>query len=367
MRSSETHKANAGASMPTSAETHNFTDCPSEENLTEPPLDAASCLFLAILPNDQTVPPLVCVFLLLTLVSLLVNFPTWLALARSEQLSRQPRFTFMKNQILCNLIKSATFGTAVIHSLVQRRTMPFSTWCHIQCFIRLTTWFNNRLTIICMALERYLFVCHTIHYLVIFTETCMRKVLTFIWISSITISVITMVLLHTGEAQSSGPVTMGLLCEPNMMEQHMGFPRAFAIFHTVMSFWMLELYLFTFVFSYYWMYQDPSNAVIPFNEDNKKARKTVLIDSCMFLMELLPVLLQVISDALWAFRSPEAMTGRSSQAGDVCTVKPTPGEATAAVLHVPLLMMLMVPPCVNPLVNWLTNVKVRQALLSLFR
>uniref|UniRef100_A0A3P8TMM5 G-protein coupled receptors family 1 profile domain-containing protein n=1 Tax=Amphiprion percula TaxID=161767 RepID=A0A3P8TMM5_AMPPE len=310
-------------------ETRNLTDCSSGENLTEPPLDMAGCLFLSILPYGQAVPALVCGFVLFTLFSFLANLLTLLAVWWSEELSWQPRFSLVKNLILSDLMQITTFGPAVIHSLVQRRTMPFRTWCYVQYFTGSTSIFTSLLTITCMALERYLFVCRAIHYLVILTEACLRRVLTLIWIFSIAIGVVTIALLHTGGAQSSGSVTMGLLCEPDMMEQHMGFPRSSAIFRKVVGTVTLLLCLMVFFFSYCRMYQDARNAVIPFNADNNKARKTVLLDCGMFLMQLLPLLL-----------------------------KPAP-TATAAVLHVSLLMMLMVPPCINPMQYGLRNAEVQ--------
>lgn len=351
-------------------ETHNFTDSFSGQNLTEPsgtgPLDAAGCLFVSILPYGQAVPALIGLFVLFTLFSLLVNVVTFLGLARSEELSWQPRFTFLKNLILSDLMQIATFGPPVIHSLVQRRTMAFSTWCYVQYFLGAASIFNSLVTITCMALERYLYVCHAIHYLVILTETRLRRVLTLIWIYSVTVSIVNMVLLHTGDARGRGPVTMGLLCEPDMMEQHMGFPRASAIFRKLTGSLTLLLCLLVHLFSYCRMYQDARNAVIPFNAVNNTARKTVLFYCGMLLLQLLPVLLKVVSDAVWEVRGPTAMMGRSSQAGDVCMVKPTP-TATAALLHMSLLMMLIVPPCINPLVYGLRNVEMRQALQSLFQ
>ncbi|XP_008286486.1 olfactory receptor 14A16 [Stegastes partitus] len=359
--------------MPTAAvtpETHNLTGCVSGENQTEPRvtgrLDAAGCLFLSIMPYGQAVPALICVFVLLTLFSCLVNVLTLLALARSEELSWQPRFTFLKSLILSDLIQTATFGPPVIHSLVQRRTMAFSTWCYVQYFVGSASIFTSLLTITCMALERYMYVCHAIHYLVILTQIRLRRVLTLIWVYSITIGVVNLALLHTAEPQDSGPVTMGLLCEPDIMEQHMGFPRASAIFRKVVGSLTLLLCLLIYLFSYYRMYQDARNAVIPFNTVNNTARKTVLFYCGMLLLQLLPLLLKVISDALWEVRGSSAMMERSSQAGDMCMVEPAP-TATAALLHMSLLMMLIVPPCINPLVYGLRNVEMRKALLSLFQ
>lgn len=60
------------------------------------------------------------------------------------------------------------------------------------------------------------------------------------------------------------------------------------------------------------------------------------------------------------------MMVQSSQSPGLCKVKTTP-TATATALHISLLVMLMVPPCINPLVYGLWSVEMRQALTSRLR
>ncbi|XP_029291819.1 olfactory receptor 8K1 [Cottoperca gobio] len=353
------------APVMTVAEAHNLTDlCNwfSGENRTEPRVtervDAAGCLFLSILPHGQAVSVLIWIFVLLTLFSFLVNGFTLLGLGRSEDLSWEPRVALFKNLILSDLLQTFTFGPAVIHSLIQRRTFAFSTWCHIQYFVGTVSIFASLLTITCMALERYLYVCHAIHYLVILTQVRLRIALSLIWVYSIFVATINMVLLHImGRGQNNEPVTSGLLCEPDMMEQYMSFPRASAVFRKCMGFFTLLLCLFVYAFSYIRMYQDARKAIIQFYAVNTTARKTVLFYCGMLLLQLLPLLLKVASDSLWEVEGTGALLALST---------PTP-SATAAALHMSLLVMLLVPPFINPLVYGLRNAEMRQALLSLFR
>ncbi|XP_022618643.1 olfactory receptor 14A16-like [Seriola dumerili] len=360
-------------SMPlmTVTETHNLTEqCGwlSEENRTEPrvtgQLDAASCLFLSIIPNEHAVPVLICIFVSLTLFSFLVNGLTLFGLGRSEDLSWEPRFAFLKNLILSDLIQTATLSPAVIHSLVHRRTMAFNTWCYVQYFAGTASIFSSLVTITCMALERYLYVCHAIHYLVILTQVRLWLTLSLIWVYSISVSIVNMVLLHMGREQKNDPITRGLLCEPDMMEQHMGFPRVSAVFRKVVGSFTLLLCLLVYAFSYLRMYRDARNAVIPFNAVNTTARKTVMFYCGMLFLQLLPLLLKVASDALWEVEGTVAMTALASEGTSMMETTPS---ATAVVLHMSLLMMLIVPPCINPLVYGLRSAEMRQALRSLFR
>lgn len=337
----------------TAMESHNLTeqcDWFSEENRTEPRvikrLDAAECLFLFILPHGQTVPALLCIFVLLTLFSFVVNGLSLFGLGQSDDLSWEPRFAFLKNLILSDLVQTVTFGPAVIHSLVQRRTMAFSSWCYAQYFVGTVSIFSSLVTITCMALERYLYVCHAIHYLVILTQVRLRLVLSLIWVFSISVSTVSMVLLHMGNGGGNEQVTWGLLCEPDMVEQHMGFPRGSAVFRKLIGSFTLLLCLLVYAFCYLRMYQDARNAVVPFNTVNTTARKTVVFYCGMLFLQLLPLMLKAISDALREFESQ---------------------SVSEAKLHMSLLVMLLVPPCINPLVYGLRNLEMKQALLRLFR
>ncbi|XP_076597727.1 olfactory receptor 2G3 [Chaetodon auriga] len=349
----------------TATDAHNLTaqcDWLSEENRT----DAARCLFLSVLPYGHMVPALIWTFVLLTVFSLLVNGFTLFGLGRSEDLSWEPRVAFFKNLILSDLIQTVTFAPAIIHSLVQRRTMEFSVWCNVQYFVGCTSIFSSLFTVTCMALERYLYVCHAIHYLVILTQVRLRLALSLIWIYSITISAINITLLHTGTEQKNDRVTRGLLCEPDTVEQHMGFPRASAVFRKVTGAFTLLLCLVVYALSYLRMYQYARKAMIPFNAVNTAARKTVLFYCGMLFLQLLPLLLKSTSDALWEVEGAVAMTTLSSHSQGVLSARAVP-TVTATALHMSLLVVLLVPPCINPLVYGLRNAEMRQALLRPFR
>lgn len=339
----------------TITEEHNLTeqcDWLSEENRTDPRvterLDAAGCLFLSILPYGQAVPAAICIFVLLTLFSLLVNGFTMFGLGRSDDLSWEPRVAFFKKLILSDLLQTVTFAPSVIHALVQRRTVAFGLWCRVQYLVGTASIFSSLFTITCMALERYIYVCHAIRYLVILTQVRLRLALTLIWVYAITTATITTVLLHTGAEQNNQPFIRGLLCEPDTVEQHMGFPRVPAVFRKIFGFATLLMCLLIYIFSYFRMYQDALNATMPFNAVNTAARKTVLFYCGMLLLQLLPLLLKVASDALLEFESAA-----------------TPAAVT--VFHISLAMTLLVPPCINPLVYGLRNAEMRQALLRPFQ
>ncbi|CAL8260566.1 unnamed protein product [Gadus morhua 'NCC'] len=318
-------------------------------------LDAAACLFLAIVPYEGAARLLVALCSCLVLLSLLVNGVTLFGLERSRELAWQPRFNLLKNLILSDLIQTALLGPPLIYSLMHRRTMGFNLWCHLQYFLGTTTISCSLLTITGMALERYLYVCQAIRYLSILTLLRLRLALSMIWVVSVGLGITSVVLLGLGHEREDATrgVTSGLVCEPDTMERQMGFPRASAVFRKVVCALLLLICILAHGFAYLRMYRDALNAVVPFKAVNTRARKTVLFYCCMLLFQLLPVLLKATSDVLWELEGTgAAMLERN----------PHTPSLSAAVLHTSLLAMTLVPPCINPLVYGMRNKEVRQLL-----
>ncbi|XP_010898329.2 olfactory receptor-like protein OLF4 [Esox lucius] len=310
---------------------------------------------------DAEVYILICVFLILTILSLVVNGCTLLGLGRSNDLSWEPRYALLKNLILSDIVQTMNLGPFVTHCLIQRSTMTFNSWCVIQYFTGSACIFCTMITITCMAIERYLYVCHAIHYLAILTPVRLRLAVSFTWVLSISAGLVNVTLLHRGEGEY-GAATYGLTCEPDTVERHMGFPRAAAVTPKLMGVSVTVLCLLSYFFAYVRMYQDACNAVMPFSVVNMRARNTVLFYCGMLFLQLLPMFLKITSDVLWEL---EGTT-------DTSTVPPknlfgADSLLLAGTLHVALLALILVPPCINPLIYGLRNGEVRQALPRLFR
>lgn len=326
--------------------------------------DTAAYLFHALIPYEPVVPVLAAAFVLLTLFSFVVNSLTLYIIETSDELSWQPRFVLCENLILSDLLQTTTFGPAVIYSLIRGQTMACNSWCYFQYTVGTASIISNLTIVTSMALERYLYVCFALRYLVIVTPERLRKVLVLIWVYSISIGITnTVLVLHSGKEEENQHFTLGLLCEPDVIEQHMGSPRAPAIFRKVFGSFMLLLCLLAHAFSYYRMYRNASNAVVPFDEVNHTARRTVMFYLGMLFLQLLPLLIKVASDVMSEFQGPEGMEVSSqTQGGCIHTL-----SAMAAGFHLSLLIMLQVPPCINPLVYGLRSVEMRQALADLLR
>ncbi|XP_077069690.1 olfactory receptor 2AG2-like [Siphateles boraxobius] len=322
-------------------------------------LDQRRCLFTSILPSDTAVKVLVCVFVVITIISLGINGCTLFSLGSSEDLSWEPRFALLKNLIVSDLLLIVTQGPTVIHCLLQKTTLPYGAWCVTQFFLNTVCVFCTMFTITCMALERYLFVCLAIYYNSIVTTNRLYLIVGLTWLISVCLSAIVTALLGLGHKNSllGKPIT-GLLCEPDTLESHLGFPRAAAVFRKVVGLIVTLLCIFSYLFSYLRMYQVARNAVQPFQQVNERARTTVMFYCSMLLLQMLPIFLKIASDALWELECNMAMIQSLDHPG---------GWTSAGTLHIMLLVMLQVPPCINPLVYGLRNREVREVLPRLLR
>ncbi|XP_076133393.1 olfactory receptor 2AG1-like [Alosa pseudoharengus] len=316
--------------------------------------EVGKCLFGVMLPSEITVQALLWTTVLLVIVAVTVNGCTLFGLKQSED-HWTPRFVLLKNLILCDVLLTITQGPTVTYCLFQRTTLPLGNWCFIQYFLNTVCIFCSLLTITCMAMERYLYVCHAIHYMRILTFRRMCVIVGTNWLLSLCVASVTIILLHLGRDQdtpSARHSTFGLLCEPDTLETSLGNPRAPAVFRKLSGFTVTIACLLSYAFSYLRMYQDARNAVQPFQQVNRRARKTVFFYCAMLLLQLLPVFAKIISDVIWE------LEGAVSMVSDACPVRsPSP---TAGSLHIALVVLLLVPPCINPLVYVMRNPAVYQ-------
>ncbi|KAL7864771.1 hypothetical protein AOLI_G00161910 [Acnodon oligacanthus] len=105
---------------------------PESKNTTDfSGLELGQCLFTSILPSETAAQVLVCIIVMLTIFSLLVNGCALLGLGRSEDLSWEPRFTLLKNLILSDLLLVLSESPTIIACLLMRRTLPYGPWLFI--------------------------------------------------------------------------------------------------------------------------------------------------------------------------------------------------------------------------------------------
>lgn len=310
--------------------------------------ELGECVFAVMLPSEITVQSVLWTTVTLIFVAAAINGFTLFGLKQSEDFSWTPRFTLLKNLIVSDILFIITHGPTVVYCLYHRTTLPLGKWCFIQYFVNAVCIFCSLLTITCMAIERYIYVCQAIHYLRILTFRRMCVTVSTIWLLALSVASVSMVLMHLEQdIQATRHTTFGLCCEPDTLESSLGNPRATAVFRKMSGFAVTIVCLFSYSFSYMRMYQDARNAVQPFQQVNRRARNTVLFFCGMLVIQLLPVFVKIISDSIWE------LEGAVNVVLDMCP-GPTP-SSTAGLFHIVLVVCLLVPPCINPLIYGLRN------------
>ncbi|XP_036427709.1 olfactory receptor 52E8-like [Colossoma macropomum] len=191
------------------------------------------------------------------------------------------------------------------------------------------------LTVFFMVLERFVYICCGINYLVIMTNVRIYTCLSLIWLLALAVAITHIVIMMLGGPRFGHSIP-GLVCEPGVMRVQMAFSLHFEMFDKVTMGTLLFLGLLVFSFSYSRMYQAARQALQPFRQDNKRAQCTVAFYLGVFLLQLFP-----------------------------CAFKFVTMYHEEAHYHLVYVLLLLVPPCVNPLAYGFRNMEVRRALQRL--
>ncbi|XP_055757604.1 olfactory receptor 14I1-like [Salvelinus fontinalis] len=287
----------------------------------------------------------------LFLFSVMVNSYLLFALKSSDSFSWRPRYTLLKNLIVSDLLLSLALSSTVLRCLLTRHTLVFGGWCILQVTVCSTGILCSLLTLTLMAVERFIFICHGLRYMVILTSKRLHVAIALTWVLSVTVAVVRVGLLLSGQT-SFGRAIPGLLCDPVIMDKLPGLHWAIKMFHTVTIIVVLLVCILTFSICYRRMYQAARRAVEPFHSDNSLARHTITFYSFMFFLQLLPIMGNM---ARLVLRKTMSMT------------PPYHLSLAERSMFLTVLVAFMVPPCINPLAYGIRNMEVRHTLAQLFR
>lgn len=297
--------------------------------------EVTSCLFWSIVYNEVLLNISILIILLLFSFSLVVNVYLLLGLEHAEALSWNPRYMLLKNLIVSDLLLTLTICTPTLYCLLYRVTLSFSFRCIAQYFTVSVSLINSLLTVASMALERFVYTCHGIHYLGIMTNVRMYSFMILLWLLALTGAGMSTVLVLMGGANFGG-IIAGFVCEPEVVQAQLEQSKYFETFNKIFVGAVVFLCLLVFLFSYGRMYQEARKMQQPFQQDNARARCTIFFYFAIFLLQLFPSTIKLIT-----------MCGK-----DVDN-------------QIYMLMLVLVPPCINPLAYAMRNKEVRQALGSL--
>lgn len=162
------------------------------------------------------------VFLLSVLFSSATNGLLFFLVVRYKVQLWQPQYILTKYMSACGVAFTSLTVFFVLSSVVQNQTPTFGSWCITQFCLLRGIFLTSQMTLALMAVERYIFICHGIHYLRMVTSCNIHICMGLVWLISGAVS------LHGGFVLSQHKCgfqqqTGGLLCDAFTIKEHLAF------------------------------------------------------------------------------------------------------------------------------------------------
>lgn len=247
--------------------------------------EASGCFSWDFSSSDKTFLVFLLGFLSCVIFSSTANGFLFFLTVRHKQLLWQPQYILINNISVSGIGMSLVTALVVLSSIVRKQTQVYGHWCIAQFCILRCFFLTSHMTLAVMAIERYIFICHGIHYLRIITTYSISIVTGLIWLVSGALS------LHGGLVLSwiecgFQQQTNGLLCDaftikeliPFSYEQNM---LVFGPPSVLTAFCVLVI-----CYSYGCIYHAALRVSIALKCNNHRAKRTVGFYFLMFLLQL---------------------------------------------------------------------------------
>ncbi|XP_063150143.1 olfactory receptor 1F1-like [Candoia aspera] len=141
-----------------------------------------SLLMISSRPEHQTL--LFLLFLSIYLLTLLGNFLIVLLIHLDARLPQSPMYFFLSHLSLADIIfVSTTVPKILINQMTQTQTITLN-GCLTQMYFFLTSGNTDNFLLACMAYDRYVAVCHPLHYITVMSQKCCLFLVSGSWIIS---------------------------------------------------------------------------------------------------------------------------------------------------------------------------------------
>uniref|UniRef100_A0A8D0KLT0 Olfactory receptor n=1 Tax=Salvator merianae TaxID=96440 RepID=A0A8D0KLT0_SALMN len=181
-------------------------------------LNISGFVLLGLSSSPEFQGPLFCVFLLMYLLSLLGNILIFFLIFSSSRLFHSPMYFFLSHLSLADLGFSSTTVPKMLHNLVSRSNTISYSGCLTQMYFFVMFGTTDNFLLASMAYDRYVAICHPLHYASIMSYKCchilastswfLSHVQSMLYLSCSDISSVEMLLVTEGTATLLGPLLL---------------------------------------------------------------------------------------------------------------------------------------------------------------
>lgn len=134
----------------------------------------------------------------------------------------QPQYILTKYMSVCGVGMTSVTASVVLSSVARGQSQTYGRWCVAQFCILRCFFLTSQMTLALMAAERYVFICHGIHYLRMIKTHNVHLSMALVWLISGAASVHGGLVLTRFKCGLQLP-TSGLLCDAFTIKEHVSF------------------------------------------------------------------------------------------------------------------------------------------------